>query len=421
MEPDAGHGLMLCGNRSLIDEVAGKIQDFSLDIEDDFGVMMEALERNPDEVSFAIIDTESVKGTDATAVGTVERILRSEGIPCIFVGREAADMRWDFPSTTERVAIGLSISLPSNFRTLFDEMVLHSIQYRYLYKHSVNGLCTHRILFDGEGQPHDCEYLQVNRAYETVTGLLSEHVVGKTIRDFFSDADASAVISLYWDIFRTGRAGVRKLFFAPFDQWFNIIVVPVSRTVFTLIIQNITAAREIDRTLEESNNNFKAIINSGIAMIWTSGTDKKCDYFNEPWLNFTGRQLNTELGDGWTEGVHPDDLDRCMKSYASAFDRRERFEIEYRLRNHTGEYRWILDCGSPRYDTAGKFLGYVGHCIDVHSRKLTERALDEKMDELERFHRLAVDREYRILELKKEVNSMLLESGQDQKYSVQEF
>ncbi|MDP2110837.1 MAG: PAS domain S-box protein, partial [Thiobacillus sp.] len=107
-------------------------------------------------------------------------------------------------------------------------------------------------------------------------------------------------------------------------------------------------------------------------MVWRSGPDGNCDYFNKTWLEFTGRRLEQEQGDGWAKGVHPDDLDRCRKVYLDAFDRREPFEIEYRLRRHDGEYRWIMGNGAPYEDLNGTFAGYIGASYDITERKLAE-------------------------------------------------
>jgi PAS domain S-box-containing protein len=113
------------------------------------------------------------------------------------------------------------------------------------------------------------------------------------------------------------------------------------------------------------------------ALIWRSGLDKLCDYFNKTWLEFTGRTMEQERGNGWAEGVHPDDFDFCLKTYVEAFDKREPFLMEYRMKNKAGEYRWIRDFGRPFYDLDNSFNGYIGSCYDITTIKDNELALIE--------------------------------------------
>ena len=114
---------------------------------------------------------------------------------------------------------------------------------------------------------------------------------------------------------------------------------------------------------------YRLLVQHSPVMIWRSGLDATCDYFNETWLEFTGRTLAQEIGDGWAEGVHADDFDRCVAFYLEHFHRREPFEMEYRLRRHDGEYRWIFDRGVPYTDDGGAFAGFIGSCIDVDERR----------------------------------------------------
>jgi PAS domain S-box-containing protein len=140
---------------------------------------------------------------------------------------------------------------------------------------------------------------------------------------------------------------------------------------------------QTEEALRTSEKWFRQMADQAPVMIWISATDKLCTWFNKPWLEFTGRTMDEELGNGWAAGVHPDDLCPCLKVYHSSFDSREPFRMEYRLRRHDGEYRWILNNGIPLRGRTGEFAGYIGSCIDLTERKRAEGALRDREDRLE--------------------------------------
>ena len=131
---------------------------------------------------------------------------------------------------------------------------------------------------------------------------------------------------------------------------------------------------------ELSRNEYQIVVEQAPIMIWRSNTAAECDYFNERWLQFRGRSSEQEYGYQWAAGVHPDDLDRCLATYLSAFGKREPFEMEYRLQRHDGEYRWIFDSGVPFFDANSEFRGYLGSCVDITDRVEAQRALNEARD-----------------------------------------
>jgi PAS domain S-box-containing protein len=141
------------------------------------------------------------------------------------------------------------------------------------------------------------------------------------------------------------------------------------------ILRDITEQQKLKDALQESELKYRTLVDSGQALIWTSGTDMGCDYFSEAWLKFTGRTLAQELGNGWIESIHPEDVDQCLQHYTAAFENRESFTMEYRLQHHSGEYHWVQDTGTPRYDSSGIFVGYIGHCLDIDALKQVEEAL----------------------------------------------
>jgi PAS domain S-box-containing protein len=126
---------------------------------------------------------------------------------------------------------------------------------------------------------------------------------------------------------------------------------------------------------ELSGDEYRLLVEQSPILIWRAGIDGKCDYFNERWLNFTGRTFEQEAGDGWAEGVHADDLQGCVGYYLEHFKARKAFEMEYRLMRHDGVHRWILDRGAPFYSDAGEFLGFIGSCIDVTEGRNAQEAL----------------------------------------------
>jgi PAS domain S-box-containing protein len=133
---------------------------------------------------------------------------------------------------------------------------------------------------------------------------------------------------------------------------------------------------------ELSREEYQLLVEKAPIMIWRAAVTMECDYFNEIWLAFTGRSLEQEMGNGWAEGVHPEDLDKCMKIYTDHFAKREIFEMEYRLRRFDGEYRWIFDRGVPYSDQEGNFKGYIGSCIDV-TEKIVARETMKSAHEAE--------------------------------------
>jgi PAS domain S-box-containing protein len=148
--------------------------------------------------------------------------------------------------------------------------------------------------------------------------------------------------------------------------------------------------RQTGMALRESEERFRVMADTAPVMIWRAGTGGFCDFFNQPWLSFTGRTIEQELGNGWAEGVHPDDLERCLETYHDAFGTRRAFRMEYRLRRRDGEYRWILDSGVPRFGPDGHFAGYIGSCIDITERKHAELEVQEQRQALAHLTRVAI-------------------------------
>jgi PAS domain S-box-containing protein len=132
--------------------------------------------------------------------------------------------------------------------------------------------------------------------------------------------------------------------------------------------------------LRESERRFRVLADDAPVLIWLADADRQYVWLNQRWLDFTGRPLSREVGEGWAENLHPDDRKNVLRHFAAATEQRREFQMEYRLRRHDGIYRWLLSRGLPRFSATGNFTGFIGSCIDVSDRKLAEQAVAEARD-----------------------------------------
>jgi PAS domain S-box-containing protein len=150
------------------------------------------------------------------------------------------------------------------------------------------------------------------------------------------------------------------------------------------IYRDITEQKRAEERLRESAARFQEMADTAPVLIWMTGTDGLCNYFNKPWLEFTGRRMEQEVGTGWIAGVHPDDVQACFDGFLPAFQAQKAFRMEYRLTRADGEYRWVIESGIPRYTGAGEFAGYIGSNIDITDLK-------SAAEERERLRQLEAD------------------------------
>ena len=227
----------------------------------------------------------------------------------------------------------------------------------------------------------DGRYIDVNETFEEQTGWCRDEVIGRNPSDINLWVNPHQRSLFIKQLLAEGNVRDMEVRIRRKDGQIRTTLgsaelIEVNGKPCALsVIADITERKQAEQALREGEERFRLVANTAPVLIWMAGTDKLCTYFNQPWLEFTGRPLEAELGNGWAEGVHPEDLNRCMDTYTQAFDRRESFQMEYRLRRHDGEYRWLSDIGVPRFNPDHSFAGYIGSCTDVTERKLAEESL----------------------------------------------
>ncbi len=237
----------------------------------------------------------------------------------------------------------------------------------------------------------DGTVLRVNRAELQLLGYSEEEYVGHNIAEFHVDQDVIDSIMArlargdaprdYSARLRCKNGSVKDVLISSSAYRENGRF--VHTRCFTL---DVTARKRAEDALRESEQRFRVMADAAPVLIWVSGADRNRTWCNRTWLDFVGRRLEQELGDGWTENIHPDDVAGCLQAYREAFGAKGSFSIEYRVRHRSGEYRWLLDNGVPRYESGAEFAGCIGSCIDITERKQFEVALSRSEA---RFRRLA--------------------------------
>jgi PAS domain S-box-containing protein len=225
------------------------------------------------------------------------------------------------------------------------------------------------------------EYLDVNDSFLQMSGFSRDQVIGKTSLELNIWGLPEARDLFVKELKERGSLVNRETRFHVRDGSIRTLLTSAEtleidgKQCLLVASSDITERMLAQQALRESEARFRNMADTAPVMIWIADVNKHAIYFNQQWLEFTGRTMEQEIGGGWTSGIHPLDLDGSLKLFEAAFDSREPFRMEYRLRRADDTYRWVIDSGTPRLSTTGEFLGFIGSAVDITNRKESEAAL----------------------------------------------
>jgi PAS domain S-box-containing protein len=232
-----------------------------------------------------------------------------------------------------------------------------------------------------------------NEPMEMITGLGAEEATGRQaieVFPFLRDHEENMRRALAGETIAVRRSPFSLAGRAGFlDGYFTHLTDEGETSGVACVINDLTAQKAAEEQLGETESRFQNMADAAPVLLWMSEPDGLCTFFNQSWLDFTGRTMEEEWGVGWAEGIHFEDFQKCMDTYFASFNARRVFEMEYRLRRRDGAYRWLLDRGTPRYTPDGVFAGYIGSCIDITDRKNMEGELRKAVRDRDDFLSIA--------------------------------
>jgi PAS domain S-box-containing protein len=244
---------------------------------------------------------------------------------------------------------------------------------------------------------HDHRYVYCNAGAEALTGLSAAQLIGRSAFEVMPSLEPLGQRQ-HFEAALKGESAVSRdrPFYVPatgregfFDGYYSPLSCEGEVVGGLALLRDITDRKRILAQIAESGSRFRNMADASPVLLWMARTDAMCTFFNQTWLDFTGRPFAEEWGVGWAEGVHFEDFQHCIDTYMAAFNQRRTFEMEYRLRRADGEYRWVLDRGTPRYAPDGSFVGYIGSCVDITDRKQLENELRQALRAQDEFLSIA--------------------------------
>ncbi len=263
-------------------------------------------------------------------------------------------------------------------RTAEDALRRSQNKYVSLFENMLMAFAYMKVVLDKRNRPVDYVLVEMNEAFERLVGKPTATVIGQRLSDVVPGLQDSRHdwFGRLGKVAVTGETAAFDALAEPLGRWYAASAYSPSPGYVTLMMSDISELKWVQESLAHSRDFYLTLFEGFPTLIWRAAADGTHDYFNASWLEFTGRKLEQSVGSGWMEDVHPDDRDRRVAAIAAAVRDRQPFTLEYRLRHHSGEYRWVLDSGRPFTEVEGAFAGMIGSVQDISERKRQEQQLE---------------------------------------------
>ena len=265
------------------------------------------------------------------------------------------------------------------------EEALRASERRYsaLFANKISGIAHCKVITDAHGKPVDYEIVQVNDAYELVTGIKKADIEGKRARDVFPGIENFSYdyIGNFGKIALEGGELSFETFFESLKQWLSIYVYSPTRGEFVAIFTDITNRKQAEERLRQSESFYRQMLESIPGMVFTTRPDGYCDYQSQQWVEYTGVPMGEHMGDGWSKLLHPDDRPRAFAAWRAAVEGTAPYDLEYRVRRYDGVYEWFKVIGRPIRDTAGQIVRWFGVALNIEALKRAEDTMRQALDQ----------------------------------------